>query len=105
MENRPSRRNKRETTSEGEVECSTIYDRTNYHIWSLFSRQSDGLMQLNLDPSLKDNFVLCNGTFSDKTGNSKCSFCFPFLVISCLIAFVSIQQGFFYLFKFKKEPE
>lgn len=32
-------------------------------------------------------------------------FCFPFLVISCLIAFVSIQQPFFYLFKFKKEPE
>ena len=72
MENRHSRQNKRETTSEGEVECSAIYDRTNYHIWSLFSRKSDGLMQL--DPSLKDNFVLCNGAFSDTKGNSKCSF-------------------------------
>ena len=91
--------NKRETTSEGEVESSAIYERTNYHIWSLFSRQSDGLMQLNLDPSLKDNFVLCNGAFSDKTGNSKCSFCFLFLVISFLIAFVSIQQGFFLPFQ------
>ena len=104
MGNRPSMQNKRQTTSEGEVECSTIYDRTNYHIWSLFStqsdgssRQSDGLMQL--DPSLKDNFVLCNGAFSDTKGNSKCSLCFLFLVISCLIAFVSIQQGFFLPFQ------
>ena len=32
-------------------------------------------------------------------------FCFPFLVMSCLITFFSIQQPFFYLFKFKKEPE
>lgn len=32
MDNRHSRENKRETTSEGEVECSAIYDRTNYHI-------------------------------------------------------------------------
>ena len=104
MENRPGRQNKRQPTSEGEEgeECSAIYDRTNYHIWSLFSRQSDGLLQLNLDPSLKDNFVLCNGAFSDKTGKSKCSFCFPFLVLSCLIAFVSIQQRFFTFSNMKK---
>ena len=83
MENRHSRQNKRETTSEGEVECSAIYDRTNYHIWSLFSRKSDGLMQL--DPSLKDNFVLCNGAFSDTKGNSKCSFIL--LSFSCHVLF------------------
>ena len=74
------------------MECSAIYDRTNYHIWSLFSRKSDGLMQL--DPPLKDKFVLCNGAFSDTKGNATVSvllFFFPFLVISCLIAFVSIQ--------------
>ena len=80
-----------------------IYDRTNYHIWSLFSRESDGLLEL--DPSLTDIFLSCNGAFSDTTGKSKCSFCFLFLVLSCLIAFVSIQRRFFYLFKFKKEPE
>ena len=83
MENRHSRQNKRETTSEGEVECSAIYDRTNYHIWSLFSRKSDGLMQL--DPSLKDNFVLCNRAFSDTRGNSKCSFIL--LSFSCHVLF------------------
>ena len=79
-----------------------IYDRTNYHIWSLFSRQSDGLMQLNLDPSLKDNFVSCNGAFSDTTGKSKCSFCFPFLVLSCLIALFPYSNDFFSFSSLKK---
>ena len=78
---------KRGEGEEGE-ECLTIYDRTNYHIWSLFSRprdhdgrDHDGLLQL--DPS-RNNLVLCNGDFSDKTGKSKCSYCFP-QFLYCLV--------------------
>ena len=56
---------------------------TNYRMWSLVSREIDSLVQRDST----NNSMNCNGAFSDTTGNSTCSLCFPFLVLSCLFAF------------------
>ena len=56
---------------------------TNYRMWSLVSREIDSLVQRDST----NNSVNCKGAFSDTTGNSRCSLCFPFLVLSCLFAF------------------
>ena len=56
---------------------------TSYRMWGLVSRQNDSLVQRDSASS----YVNCKGTFSDKTGNSKCSLCSPFLALSrlCLV--------------------
>ena len=50
-----------------------VQPNTNYHMWSLFSKQSDGLVKLV--PA--DNNVDCKGAFGDTTG--RFSLCFNFL--------------------------
>ena len=50
---------------------------TSYRMWGLVSRQNDSLVQRDSTSS----YVNCKGTFSDKTGNSKCSLCCPFLAL------------------------
>ena len=104
MENRHSRQNKRETTSEGEVECSAIYDRTNYHIWVFLAGRVTAWCSLTHLWRITLCYVM-ELSVIQKATVSVLLFCFPFLVMSCLITFFSIQQPFFYLFKFKKEPE
>ena len=60
-----------------------VEQNTNYRMWNLVSREIDSLVQRDST----NNSVNCNGAFSDTTGNSRCSLCFPFLVLSCLFAF------------------
>ena len=58
-----------------------VQPNTNYHIWSLFSKQGDGLVQR--DPT--DNNVDCKGAFREKKG--RFSLCFNFLFCFFLVLF------------------
>ena len=64
-----------------------VQPNTNYRIWSLFSKQSDGLVRR--DPT-EDN-VDCKGAFSDKTG--RCSLCFNFLFSFFFFFFFFLRFG------------
>ena len=78
-----------------DIRAHEVQQYKNYHMWSLFSKQSDGLVQL--DPA--NNNVDCKGAFSDETGG--CSLCFNFLSFSvfffCVLVFVCHIQFFIYL--------
>ena len=69
-----------------DIRAHEVQQYKNYHMWSLFSKQSDGLVQL--DPA--NNNVDCKGAFSDETGG--CSLCFNFLSFSVFFF------AFWYLF-------
>ena len=68
-----------------------VQPNTNYRIWSLFSKQGDGLVRL--DPT--DNNVDCKGAFSDKTG--RFSLCFNFLF--CFFFFFFFAFWFLFVIK------
>ena len=68
-----------------------VQPNTNYRIWSLFSKQGDGLVRL--DPT--DNNVDCKGAFSDTTG--RFSLCFNFLF--CFFFFFFFAFWFLFVIK------
>ena len=79
------------------IRLHEVEPNTNYRMWSLVSREIDSLVQRDST----NNSVNCKGTFSDTTGNSGCSLCFPFLVLSCLFAFFCFIRFYIILFNFK----
>ena len=67
----------------------------NYHLWSLFSKQRDGLVRLDPD----NNNVDCKGAFGDTTG--RCSLCFNFLFCFFFFFFFFFFFALWYLFVIK----
>lgn len=78
-----------------------VQPNTNYHIWSLFSKQGDGLVQR--DPT--DNNVDCKGAFREKKG--RFSLCFNFLfcffwflfLFFCVLVFVCHKNNPLHILK------